>query len=160
VYAPTFRKNAECAYADVISAFSDDSCTVIVKPHDLVTAAHRGANVIDASGIDVLDLIAVSDVVITDYSAVALEACAAGRPLFFYVYDIHEYSEHHGLNVDLLGDVADMSSRDIRAIAERVRSGDYNGESARSFCERYGPPTDGGCTGRIAELVISKLPTP
>jgi len=158
LYAPTFRKNAECAYSDVVSAFSDDRFTLIVKPHDLESAALAGGNVVDATGVDVLDLIPLADAVITDYSAVALEVCAVGKPLYFYVYDIDGYSAAHGLNLNPLSDVADMSSTDIGEIAARLGARDYNVEAVRSFCERYGPPTDGGCTQRIADMVTERLP--
>ena len=157
LYAPTFRKNAEGAYSDVAEAFSDDRFTLVVKPHDLESATLAGTNVIDASGVDVVDLILLANAVITDYSAVALEVCSAGRPLYFYVYDIDDYSAAHGLNLNPLLDVAEMSSRDIGEIAVRVAAHDYNVESVRSFCERYGPPVDGGCTRRIADMVISRL---
>ncbi len=156
LYAPTFRKDSEGAYSAVADAFSDDRFTLVVKPHDLETAMLEGANVIDATGVDVVDLILLADVVITDYSAVAMEVCSAGRPLYFYVYDIDDYSAAHGLNLNPLTDVAEMSSRDIGAIAARVGAHDYNAESAHSFCERYGPPIDGGCTLRIAELVVER----
>ena len=98
----------------------------------------------------------LANAVITDYSAVALEVCSAGRPLYFYVYDIDD-SAAHDLDLNPLLDFAEMSSRVIGEIAVRVAAHDYNVESVRSFCERYGPPVDGGCTRRIADMVISRL---
>ena len=91
LYAPTFRRNRPDHYREVIERFAGEGYTVIVKPHPLVTADVSGANVVNACGVDVLELLPLSDVVITDYSAVAFEAAVLDKPLYFYVFDIDEY---------------------------------------------------------------------
>jgi CDP-ribitol ribitolphosphotransferase len=160
LYAPTFRKDRPDHHRDVVERFSDERYTLIVKPHPLVDIGVSGSNVIDASGVDVLDLLPVSDVVITDYSAVAFEAAVLDKPLYFFVFDLDTYSVEHGLNIDLLAEMPHATSRDIEEIARWIDSGGYDHGSLRSFKSHYVPVTDGGCTRRIVELIFDRLGRP
>jgi CDP-ribitol ribitolphosphotransferase len=156
LYAPTYRKDAPTAFDRVIEAFADDTATLVIKPHDLESASLAADHVVDATGVDVLDLISISDVIVTDYSAVAFEAWAANKPVLFYVSDIDEYSTTQGLNLNPLSELSDLATKDIEQIAERVRFRDF-GSSAHSLCEQYGPAVDGACTRRIAEMLLERI---
>jgi CDP-glycerol glycerophosphotransferase (TagB/SpsB family) len=139
LYAPTFRKHPESAFTAVMEAFADDRFTFVAKPHDLHPVSPAGGNVVDATGVDVLDLLPLADVVVTDYSAVAFEACAIGKPLFFYVHDIDEYAERNGLNLDPRVEMPATTSPDITAIAEQIAL-TTTAMRRRAFCARFGPP--------------------
>jgi len=154
LYAPTFRRNHPDHYREVIERFSDERYTVIVKPHPLVTADVAGDNVVNACGVNILDLLPLSDVVITDYSAVAFEACVLDKPLFFYVFDIDDYSNEHGLNIDLFAEMDGAVSRDLDEIAARIEAADYDMGLVEKLKARYVSVTDGSCTRRIAEVVL------
>ena len=59
------------------------------------------------------------DRVITDYSAVAVESLVTEKPLYFYVYDIDEYEEKVGLNVNPVVEMPSISARtgnELRAL--------------------------------------------
>jgi CDP-ribitol ribitolphosphotransferase len=113
--------------------------------------------VVNAGGVDILDLLPLCDVVITDYSAVAFEACVLDLPVFFWVYDIDDYQREHGLNIDLLREAPGLASRDLDAIASRIESDDSDPLAMRSFKQRYVPATDGRCTERIADVILDSL---
>lgn len=157
LYAPTFRRSRPDHYREVIERFAGDDCTVIVKPHPLVTADVSGSHVVNAGGVDILDLLPLSDVVITDYSAVAFEAAVLDKPLYFYVFDIDEYLDEHGLNIDLLSEMDGVASRDIDEIATLVESGTYDPAPLERLKERYVSVADGGCTHRISDVVLDHL---
>lgn len=157
LYAPTFRADRAPDYAAVIDAFSAGRFVVMVKPHPLETADVRGENVVDVSGCDVLDLLPVCDVVVTDYSAVAFEALVLDLPLYFYVPDIEEYRHENGLNIDPLTAVPQIASRDIGDIAGWIASGDP-GQAARArLRDDYLSTSAGGCTDMIADVVFDHL---
>lgn len=159
LYAPTFRWHGGSAYRNVIEAFAEDAVTLVIKPHDLESVTIPDARVIDATGIDVLDLLPMCDAVVTDYSAVAFEAACIEKPVYFYVYDIDEYRSAPGLNIDPLVEMPTMAFTDIAPIATRIREGHHDVEAVRAFCERYGPPGDRACTPRIAESIIDHVPS-
>lgn len=154
LYAPTFRRGRPDRFSEVIAAFDADRFTLVVKPHPLVGADVSGPNVVNASDIDVLDLLPFADAVITDYSAVAFEACVLDIPLYFYVFDLDEYLDEYGLNLDPATELPQVTSRDIGRIAELIAGEPYDRALLHRLRERYVPVTDGGCTRRIAELVL------
>lgn len=155
LYAPTFRKSGAARYAEVAARFADDRYALIVKPHPLEEACVGGANVVNAGGADILDVLPLCDAVITDYSAVAFEAVAMGLPVYFYVFDIDEYARDCGLNVDPLAELPEVASRDVSAIAERIEAGCDQPASLRAFRERYAS-APAGCADRIAARVLSE----
>jgi len=154
LYAPTYRRNRPDHYRDVLERFDDPRYTLVIKPHPLVTSDVGGANVVNAGGVDILDLLPLCDVVITDYSAVAFEACVLDKPLYFYVYDLDEYGTEHGLNVDLMAEMPGATSRDIGEIAAAIDEDAYDETLVERLKERYVSVTDGSCARRIAGLVL------
>ena len=154
LYAPTFRRGGGERYRDVAERFSGARYTLIIKPHPLEAAWVEGSGVVNAGDVDILDLLPLCDIVITDYSAVAFEACILDLPVFFWVYDIDEYRATHGLNLDPLVEMPYVSSRDLHELAGRIDAGDTHPEVTRMLKERYVSAADGRCTERIADLVL------
>jgi len=159
LYAPTFRKGHATSLQALAGAFDPERFLLIAKLHDLERGVVEHEHVIDATGISVLDLLPLCDVVITDYSAVAFEGYALGKPVYYYVYDIEEYSVGCGLNIDPLRDAPRVSSTDIEEIARWIGRGEYDEESASEFRSRYLPSPLPGSTARIAGLVLERLDT-
>src|SRR5699024_3227626 len=50
------------------------------------------------SKINLQTLMIMADIVITDYSSLAIEASLLNKPTFFYVYDEADYEKERGLN--------------------------------------------------------------
>jgi len=156
LYAPTFRNGGSTDLGPVIEAFAGEQWTLVVKPHDLEQASLLAEHVVLASGIDIARLLPICDVLITDYSAVAFEALVLGKPVYFWVYDIDDYRESHGLNIDPLVELPESSSREIVDIARRIAQGHYDTRAARRFAELY-VPQSASCTRRIVELIAAGL---
>jgi CDP-ribitol ribitolphosphotransferase len=156
LYAPTMRRGCADRYRDVTERFSGARYTLIVKPHPLETAHVEGPEVVHAGDVDILDLLPLCDVVITDYSAVAFEACVVDLPVFFWVYDIDEYEAANGLNIGPLVEMPEASSRDLEELAGRIEAGERHPDVTRMLKERYvsAPP---GCTGRIADVIFEAI---
>ena len=159
LYAPTFRKGHATSLQALAGHFDSERFLLIAKLHDLERGIVEHEHVVDATGISVLDLLPLCDVVITDYSAVAFEGYALGKPVYYYVYDIDEYSVGCGLNIDPLRDAPRVSSTDIDEIARWIDRGEYDEETASTFKSRYLPSPLPGSTARIAELVFEHVGT-
>lgn len=157
LYVPTFRKGGPTGFDEVARRFGAAPYALMAKPHDLEQAELPADSVIDVSGISVLDLLLVSDVVITDYSAVAFEAGLLDLPLYFFVYDIDEYRDRQGLNIDPLVELPDISSKSIDEIGTWIDAKDYDFETIRAWSSPYLPSSEDVCTGRIADLVAQHL---
>lgn len=156
LYAPTFRSGRSTDLGPVIEAFAGEEWTLVVKPHDFEQTSLLAEHVVSAAGIDMARLLPLCDVLITDYSAVAFEALVLDKPVYFYVYDIDDYRETHGLNIDPLVELPESSSREITEIARRIAQDRYDTDAAHAFAEGY-VPQFAGCTRRITELVVAEL---
>ena len=154
LYAPTFRRNAPTDFAPVITAFAGSGLTLIIKPHDLERGVDTAPHVVDATGCDILELIALADIVVTDYSAVAFEAAAVGRPVYFYLYDVERYERDLGLNMDPRAVMPDVTATEIGTIVESIRTVPYPVDALAAFAEDYVTVPPSGCTAAIAGLVL------
>lgn len=158
LYAPTFRRDTLTEFGPMIEAFADDRFTLVVKPHDLEQTVTGAANVVDAAGVDSMDLLPIADAVVTDYSAIAYEAAVAGTPVYYYVYDIDEYRESHGLNIDPLAEWPSATSTDAGEVARKVAAGSVRRVDTDAFRERYVSVPPEGSTRALVALVTDHLP--
>lgn len=158
LYAPTFRRTGRAPDFDgLVAAFDAERFTLIVKPHDLDSNRTSAAHVVDATGVDALDLLVLCDVLVTDYSAIAFEASVLSRPTYYYVPDIEEYRVEHGLNIDPLAELSEVSSTDAGRIARLVADGAAVA-AASEFRERFVTVPESGCTAAIAHMIEAALP--
>lgn len=100
LYVPTFRKGESTLVEKIIDEIDETKYNLIIRLHPLDKTAIDSKYIVD-SKYNTFDLIKIADYVITDYSAIAFEAAVVNRPIFFYVYDLNEYKENRGLNVNL-----------------------------------------------------------
>lgn len=156
LYAPTVRKGGESRCREVAESFRGERYTLVVKPHPLEPVLAEGDNVVNARGVDLADLLPLCSVLITDYSAIAFEAAAIDVPAFFYVYDIDSYARDTGLNIDPLAEMPEVSSRDIVALSDLIKSGVTHPEVTRRLREGYAS-APAGCAGRIADRIIEAM---
>lgn len=115
LYAPTFRKNknVDCYsinFSSVLSQLSriqpNNSWKFLIRLHPAVAdrADCVGYNnqIINATDYpDLYEILAVTDIVITDYSSVMFEAAYAGKPVFLFATDIEEYKQDRNFYFEL-----------------------------------------------------------
>lgn len=175
LYAPTLRKGE--GYADWLSQAVEslaqccdgDKFNFVVTAHPLnnhVDSAVlvRNPHVTLIEGGSTIDLLGLADCVITDYSAVALEAGILGNPVFFYVPDIDVYRVSPGLNIDPLECFPQVSSVDASALMEAItQAADSpeglacDGTFSAMIEHDFGAVMDGCCCQRIAAEIVQML---
>lgn len=105
LYAPTWRGDLKNSHFDVAKLISDLEllssldCHVVFQAHhhtEALLPSDLAVTVVPKS-IDTNDLLAVVDILITDYSSILFDFVPTGRPVFCYVYDLEEYSAARGL---------------------------------------------------------------
>ncbi|QUR93825.1 CDP-glycerol glycerophosphotransferase family protein [Macrococcoides canis] len=94
-YVPTYR-DYEMVLRELPVDFStlDDRYQCFVKLHPAVKLKTRNKWYTEMT---TTELLLISDVIITDYSSLAMEASFLNIPVLFYNYDIDEYDEKRGL---------------------------------------------------------------
>ena len=156
LYVPTFRKGKKINISDLIQSVNEEKYNLIIRLHPLDKTKLEEKYQIKNS-YSTFDLIKVADYVITDYSAIAFETVSLNKPLFFYLYDLDEYNDIRGLNVNLQEKMGSSTRKDIKEIIEIIEKNEYSYEELKKFKEEYVETTDTNNTKRIVEYIKNKL---
>lgn len=157
LYAPTFRKGHILDTSELRDAFNfkNGSSILVVKRHpnqQLNMQSVRPA--FTCSKLPTSVLLSVCDCVITDYSAITIEAAILGKPVYFYPFDYEDYIAHNGLNVVLSDEFPTSVYRDPGELFAAIEKGDYDYENYSRFCKKYLPDMTGRATDKISRLII------
>lgn len=161
LYAPTFRRGKTVDVQSLVDALGTDRYNIVVKLHPLYrgdfAAADSAANVIYDDDFTSFDWLAAADIIISDYSSLVIEATLADKPLFIYAYDLDEYEENTGLNIDFDSEpISPYVFRDAGKLADAIAAaadGDYDMDALRAFRDRYIDIDTGNCTAALADYI-------
>jgi CDP-ribitol ribitolphosphotransferase len=161
LYAPTFRRGMESRWADIIDAVDTDKYHLIIKNHpkQKIEGKRPDKGVHYFDNIDSMQLLAVADYVITDYSAISLEAAVLDKKTLFWVYDYEEYIKNNGLNIDLFEAAPGHVSRDIKDIMKVIDDGSYDMSVLDRFRQTYLPDELGTSTQKITDMILHIIKT-
>ena len=152
LYVPTFRTNTEDKTMDLINNIDFDKYNLIVKAH-----ANQSLNVNDkvllCKEFSALELLSISDYVITDYSGIAIEAAILNKKTLYYVYDYEEYKKTNGLNIDLYEEMPGCVFSDAKDLIKYIDNGKYNMKNLIKYKNKYIDVKDGSSTKKIVELI-------
>ena len=88
---------------------------------------------------DIIDLLKISDILISDYSSIMIDYSILERPIFNYVYDYDEYLSKRGLYCDLkkeiLGNFIENENKLIEKIVNLNEKKEI--EKTKKFKEKY-----------------------
>ncbi len=160
LYAPTFRKKMKSHWQDILRASKYDDIIIIVKNHpgQIMGTNKKSKNIYYMDKWQTIDLIAVCDYMITDYSSIALEAAVLKKRTMFWTYDFDEYMENSGINIDLKKEMPGNMSDNIDEIMYRIENDIFDEEQQEQYIEKYLPAEMGKSTERIAGLAIELMP--
>ena len=147
LYAPTFRRGESVDVSSLINALQGSSYKLIVKLHPLYDEEN-----ISNKTYSTYEWLRVCDRVITDYSALGVEASVTGKPVYFYVYDIDSYKEQTGLNVDPLIEMPGASSKDAGELAVMMRQ-PYDYTALKEFRNKYISVETENCTQKLGDFI-------
>ena len=99
------------------------------------------------------DFIKVSDIVITDYSAISAVAAFLNKQLYFYVPDLDEYSEIQGLNIDIRKEFTNICITDVHNF-KKIFSNIKTIQNDIKFDCDFFYKLSGSYTEKISETII------
>ena len=161
LYAPTFRRGKAVEVQKLIDALGPDKYNIVVKLHPLYRGEAAGTEgkfdtVIFDEAFSSNDWLAKVDVIISDYSSFVIESSLADKPLYIYAYDLEEYMDNTGLNIDFDKEpIAPYVFRDAETLAEAINKGGYDLASLRAFRDRYIDINTDNCTAALADFIES-----
>ena len=157
LYVPTHRvgEDMTCAVQALIDALDMTKFNLIIKTHPLTKLDIKESDgVITGSRFTSVDMLAVSDAVITDYSAITYEIALKGIPVYFYAYDKDSYLEGRSFYLDYDKDMPGPIFTDAVSLAEALLEGADEEQIAKEkrFADEY-ISKQSGCTREIADFI-------
>lgn len=158
LYVPTFRKDADCTESieKIIKNINFKKYDLIIKLHPLDKSVKNNEYIVDKK-YNTFDLLKIADYIITDYSAVAFEASILNKPLYFYTYDINDYKKVRGLNIDLLEEMNNATSTNIKEIVEAIENDKFDYGELEKFRDKYMGNSFSNNTAKLVDFVFKYL---
>lgn len=158
LYSPTFRSDGRDNTEEVIKSID-------TKKYNLIITFHPKNNVIENKNIicvdrnqfSTFDILRTVDYVITDYSALAIDACVLNKKLLLYVYDYEKYDEENGININLFEELPDCVSRDIKDLINVIDEEKYNIQGYENFRNKYVSNFNGDSTDKLVKIIKESL---
>lgn len=170
LYAPTFRgrvasgKTPNMLNVRMFKEELGDEYVLLVKHHPFVrkppvipeSCADFAADMSDAMGIE--ELLAVSDICISDYSSLVFEYSLYERPLIFFSYDLSEYFDWRGFYYDYNELAPGPIFKTNLEMIDYIKNVDerFDKERIRAFREKFMSSCDGNATVRLMDMVFGK----
>lgn len=153
LYAPTFRKSKVDSTEELIKNIDLNKYNLIVKGHLNQELKFDKSSIYTCDEFKALDLLTVCDYLITDYSAIAIEATVLNKKTLYYVYDYEEYKEENGLNVDLYKEMPGCVFKDVKDLVKTLEN-KYDDKLVKNYKDKYIENQEGNSAELIAKLII------
>lgn len=156
LYAPTFRKGQIFDPKPIVDAFDfNGHQQLIIKrhPNQRLNEENLG-QAMTCDEVPTSTVLSVCDCVITDYSAITIEAAILKKPVYFYLFDYEDYLSRNGLNVLLSDEFPDSVFTSPDKLFDSIENGTYDFDNYKRFCEKYLPDQSSRATDKIAALII------
>lgn len=167
VYMPTFRDSGDNRYPidwDKLQHFLlQINALLVVKLHPFVNTTEniqhykQCANIIEyPTKENIYPWLAEADLLITDYSSVAIDFLLCDKPIVYFNFDIELYKSYRGKFVlspesFMVGPSATTTESLIEAIAQQLENDDYRSQRA-AFKHHFGL-VDTCCSDDVIRLV-------
>lgn len=167
LYAPTFRgrgvaKRATAGLDAVrLRAALPDDDALVLKTHpnlDPAATATDGYDVVADPTQDINDLLALADILITDYSSSVVEFALLRRPIILLVGDLAEYEVDPGLYLDYRTEMIGTQVTDTDGVIEAIRTDRFDLSGYDDFIERQLGASRGGASDRFVSHFLGVRP--
>lgn len=156
LYVPTFRKGKSIDLTEILNYKLEEEYKLIIKLHPL-----ENTNVPEKYKINskytTYDLIKISDYIITDYSILSVEASILEKPVFLYLYDLEEYNQNRGINIDLMRELKTFTSRNFNDIMDKIKNNTFDIKEIREYKNKYIEVETNNAIKGLADFILSKV---
>lgn len=155
LYAPTFRAKEENKFDDLVKNFDYKNFNLIVKLHPKCPKIDND-KILTCDDFSSLELLTIADYLITDYSAISIEAAVLNIPIILYLYDYDEYLHNNGLNIDLFEELSPYVYKDYKKVIEALEN-KYNKKIILKFKNKYCDSDVGNYTLKLADFINKRM---
>ena len=143
----------------IIDAVDGKDIVLIIRKHpgQTMDISKTNTNIFILEEWETIDLLAVCDYLITDYSAIAIEAAVLNKKTYYWVYDYDKYIENNGLNIDLYKQFPGYVYSDIERLLEEILLKESIDDTYAMYPREYLPNDLGKSTERIVDTIIKSM---
>ena len=170
LYLPTFRNNSNYDLFHNLNVFK---MTAFLKDHDInfyyklhyvdkSTLNEKNVNIKQLHDIDIYELLAITDILITDYSSVYFDFLLTGRPIIFTPFDLDDYiRKERELYFNYHEVTPGPKCRDWNEVLlelEKIISGKDDYKKERQIVNnRFNTFQDGNSSKRVVEFIQQQI---
>jgi teichoic acid ribitol-phosphate primase len=167
LYAPTFRgrgigkRAAPGLDAVRLRAALPADYALVLKTHpnlDPAATPNEGFDVVADPAGEINELLAATEILITDYSSSVVEFATLRRPIILLVGDLAEYEIDPGLYLDYRTEMIGTQVIDTDGVIEAIAAGRFDTSGYDAFIERQLGPSHGGASERVVEHFLGDPP--
>lgn len=159
VYVPTFRKGKEDVKPinDLIEQVDFSKYNLIIKLHPLSKIKIIDDRVLIDKKFSSIDMMMISNYVITDYSAIVFEAAILNKPIFFYCYDLDKYYKKRNFYIDYKKEMPGLISGEAKDIVLAIENKNYDLATIKKFQNKYVDYQKNKCTSNFVDFIVKYL---
>ena len=163
LYAPTFRgrgigKRAPAGLDAVrlrAALPADDMLVLKTHPNlDPAATPTAGYDVIVDPAAEINELLAATDILVTDYSSSVVEFALLRRPIVLLVGDLGEYERDPGLYLDYRTEMIGTQVTDTDGVIDAIATGRFDLTGYDAFVDRQLGPARGGASERFVDRFV------
>jgi teichoic acid ribitol-phosphate primase len=167
LFAPTFRgrgpgkRDGNVLDGERLRALLPAMDALVLKTHpnlDPTAVRTAGYDVVAAPTDDMNDLLALADVLVTDYSSSVFEFALLRRPVVLVVPDLETYERDPGLYLDMRTELVGALVRETDAAAAAIRDALVDGPAYDAFIAHNLAGCDGHAAERFVERFVAASP--
>ncbi|MCR2821434.1 CDP-glycerol glycerophosphotransferase family protein [Lederbergia panacisoli] len=164
LYAPTFRGKSHDQDEfklpfdlEKLAGNLEDEYALLIHLHpymqaDLQLEGKFAYQIKDAFVIE--ELLAITDILITDYSTVFFDFSLLSRQMIFYPYDLEDYIRSRDFYYQYEDVIPGPMATDTNSLVQLINAGSFNDERISAFRDRFFDYQDGKATERIVEHIF------
>lgn len=158
LYAPTFRGRGigkRAAPGLDVRRLRDalpSDVALVLKTHpnlDPAATPRDGYDVVVDPTLEINDLLALTDILVTDYSSSLVEFALLRRPIVLLVADLAEYEVDPGLYLDYRTEMIGTQVTDTDGVIDAITAGRFDLSGYDAFIERQLGTSRGGASDRF-----------
>lgn len=165
LYAPTFRGDGlfSKSYMDIdLDRLADslgDEYIIMYKMHPIskYNKCQKNSNIVNVCSESLYKLFSISDMLVTDYSAIMYDYLILEKPIYFYTPDLQDYLDNRGIYWDYESYVPGKVCYCEEELVKSIVSEQYDVKKIRKMKNEFYDYLDGNSTKRIGNFILEFL---
>lgn len=157
LYAPTFRKDNVTSINNIVNEIDYRKYNFILKSHPNQKVETANKNIYMCDDIKTIDLLEITDYLITDYSAISIEAAVLDIKTFYYLFDYEDYKKNNGINIDIKKEMSGYVYEDFKDLYNSLDKHEYNMKPLKDYKTKFLPKSLGNSSENITKEILNFL---